>query len=354
MTRLVIHAGTHATDWRTAQRQLVSWRRQLGEFGVILHPADDADTWSADLRDLAKGVTSPHVLAAASAASRQQAEIVLLSSQQLEDSLRSPDNVANLTRVAGELGLPLTVVSVVRDQLGYLNEQYCDRVLGLKAAREFTFFAQHPAQPERLDYATAFDPLLAATDVDFVAVPYSSLRDGIQAHALLAAVGLEDLDLSRLPAAGERRTTPGPVLVAALRLLFKRMWRLGMFNRFPRERLLSCVGEVRDRSSQQGWDISTFWGWAPAARAKAITSFRAGNDSFASRVWGRPWPDEWESGDYVEVDLAATPPLLVDVMTTIDTLIKALQAADVTERDEPAPSEQEPGDAPSAAPDDGV
>ncbi len=43
--------------------------------------------------------------------------------------------------------MPLTVVVVLRDQLGCLNELYCDRVVHLQTARTFSSFVAEASSP---------------------------------------------------------------------------------------------------------------------------------------------------------------------------------------------------------------
>ena len=127
MTRLVIHAGTHATGWAASWRQLVAWREPLEQVGVRLHPSDSADAWLGDTRALADGTARPDtLLAAVESAVRDRADVLLLSSERLEDPLRDPAQLAGLESFAAEVELPLT---------GYTDEGRQIRILWFDDAR---------------------------------------------------------------------------------------------------------------------------------------------------------------------------------------------------------------------------
>ncbi|MDX6296842.1 MAG: hypothetical protein QOI51_699 [Nocardioidaceae bacterium] len=326
MTRLVIHAGTHATDARAICGQLASWRGRLDTLGVRLHP-DAPEAWADDIRALADDEAPPALVETAHRALRDGKTMLLLSSERLEDSLREAADIASLEAFGRAVGMGVTVLCVLRDQLGYLNELYCDRVIRLQTAKSFASFAAAPDPARRFDYGKAFDVVLGGDELGFVAVPYDQMQDGTQGRTLLEAAGVPSAATASLPAGSTREPLPGPVLVAACRLLFKRAWRLGMFNRLPRGRLLDAVATLRRRSDEQAWDDAPFWGWSEPLRQVAIARYQPGNDVLASALWGRSWGDSWESGRYVDLDLAASSSaLVVDVLLTIDGLIKDLKA----------------------------
>ena len=191
MTRLVIHAGTHATGWAAVQRQLVSWRAPLEEIGVYLHPRDDlAELVGRRLPTSPHGTEPSALVTAADRAEFDDAEVLLLSSERLEDSLRDPERLAQLSSFADELGMPLTVLVVVRDQLGYLNHLYCERISHLQMARDFPTFSADPS-PRRAVRLRGRPSTWRSTapEIDFVAVPYADLRPGAEAKASARGVG---------------------------------------------------------------------------------------------------------------------------------------------------------------------
>lgn len=328
MTRLIVHIGSHATDWDVVRQQLVSSREPLRHLGIHLVPGSDARSWAAAGRGLTTGKPPRELREAAAAAASDKAVALLVSSEQLEDSLREPGAVGSLTTFAAEVAMPVTVVIVLRDQVGYLNELYCERVTSLHMARDFATFVSAPQPAERFDYAHAFEPVTAAAGIEVAAVYYADVVDGAQAGAVLQAARLPQSALEALETTVTRRQLPGPVLIAATRLLFKRMWRLGMFKSLPRGRLLATARGLRDHALERGWDPQPFWGWSEAARDEAIRRYRPGNDVLAAAVHGGHWSGGWATGSHLDVDLAAcAPALVVDVLNTVNALMSDLHKA---------------------------
>lgn len=325
MTRLIVHVGTHATDWQVTQQQLVSWRQPLQQLGVRLCPGDDPESWVKTARAIISGKPPHELVDAATAAAKDGAAAVLVSSEQLEDPLRDAEAVRRLTELADDLGMGLTVMIVLRDQVGYLNELYCDRITHLQMARDFSTFVSAPQPAARFDYASAFQLVTGGSEIDVVAVPYTALSDGAQGRGVVLAAGLSRDQVDALPAGPTRPALPGPVLVAAMRLLFKRVWRLGMPKTLPRQRLLAAARLLARHAEERSWDNAPFWGWTETARQEAVLRYGPGNDTLAEALWGRPWDDTWETGSHVDVDLAAgRPSQTVDVLDTVDSIVKDL------------------------------
>lgn len=335
MVRLAVHGGTHATDWPMTRRQLTAWREPLARCGVRLHPVDQPEPWQADALRLLDGKPSAVLIETVERASREEAAIVLLSAERLEDALRDGEKISNLMGFAHERALSVGVVLVLRDQLGYLNQLYCERVSHLQMARDFESFVADPSPAGRFDYATAFSALLRTADLDVQGVRYDETDPAAAAGAVLVAAGVPAKDVAALapPRPVPRPTLPGPVLVAAHRLLFKRLWRLGLHGALPRRRLAAAATALRDQAAAGAWDSTTFWGWDPASRAAAITSYTPGNDQVAEALWGERWGDNWAAGTYEPPDLASVQPsVVVDVLDTIDAIVAPLQAEKGTTR----------------------
>lgn len=326
MTRLVLHVGTRTTGAAPLVDELVRSRDLLLKRGVWLPPDETAAAWNASATELAEGGV-PEPLAETLVLARQaDARMVLLGSERLEDTVRDPMQLSNLQAFAAECGLQLTVLVVVRDQLGYLNELYCERVTQLQMARDFGSFVEDPQPAERFDYATAYGPVIDEPDVELVAVPFSTVRERGVARTVLTTLGIPAKDLRPLPDVRPPEPLPGPVLVAATRLLFKRMWRMGLIKHLSRPRLVAAALALRTHAEEQSWDETEFWGWTEEARAAAIARYAPGNDDFAQAVWGQPWGEPWANGTYVDVDFAAgSAQLVVDMMRTVDGLVKELQ-----------------------------
>ena len=233
-----------------------------------------------------------------------------------------------LEALAASAELALTVVVVVRDQIGALNALYCDRVTQLATAKDFDSFVADPQPSERFDYGTAFEALLAAPSAELVAVRYQPDPDAL-ARAILEAVGLAADVVATLPSDERRpsvRTLPGPFTVGALRLLHKRFRRNGLMHRLGHRRLVEASQQLVEESELAGWDDAPFWGWSSESRTAAIARFGPGNDAFARAVWQRPWGDDWADGTHSSVDLASSEPeTVVALLTAVDQTLNELR-----------------------------
>ncbi len=128
---------------------------------------------------------------------------------------------------------------------------------------------------------------------------------------------------------GLRSTMPGPVLVAATRLLHKRLTRVGLLRTVEPSLVLRAAGQVRERAETQGWDDTTYWGWSADLAADAIQRFQPGNAEFAERAWGTGWPDPPVLREQTRGDLASCrPPLVSDVLQTIQRAVNGTRTGE--------------------------
>jgi hypothetical protein len=187
---------------------------------------------------------------------------------------------------------PGRVIVVVREQLDHLNALYCRAVLELTTFTDFASFIISAADSRHHDLAEDLGPLLDASDTELVAVPYSRIPHG--------------------------PTVPGPLLVAATRLLHKRLTRVALLKPIEPGSVVRAARQVREHAEAHEWDDTTYWGWSADLGDQAIERFRPGNAEFASRAWGTDWPDPPVLHEQTRTDLASCPPSVVsDVLTTI-------------------------------------
>jgi len=312
VTQLVVFAGAPLTRARRIHSQLVAWRDRLEHFGMALVPDVRADAWDRIILDV---------------------RTTLLSSESAGRSLRTTDHVEKLRTLARDNGVTCRVVLVVREQLDHLNAMYCSRVLDMEVYKDFDSFVIKAVGSGRYDLAEELGALLDAPEVELVAVPYSRLDRDVPARTILLAAGLSPETLDSLPGpadgelTAEDERTPGPVLVAATRLMHKRMSRLGLVHQRDADDLVAAAAQVRRRADEHGWDDTDYWGWSPDLAAEAVERFRAGNAEFARRAWGGEWLDAPAMRDHTKLDLASQRPEVVsDVMTTIQRVVDAMLA----------------------------
>ena len=155
MTCLVVHAGARATGWSAVQRRLVAARKDLAAVGVQMEPDDVVAAWHRSARAMQTTDDDPEptltrLMNETNAAGR---DTLLLSSPLFLSALSSSSWTDRLARVAGKLGFDrIVVVVVVREQIGALNQIYCERVLALETAAPFSSFVGQARIRDSVDY----------------------------------------------------------------------------------------------------------------------------------------------------------------------------------------------------------
>ncbi|MDX6296844.1 MAG: hypothetical protein QOI51_701 [Nocardioidaceae bacterium] len=327
MTRLVVHAGTEFADAGAVQRHLVAWREPLQAADVVLPIGDSQTEWREAALGLVPGRDSTPAEALLTRARETSASTILVSSDVLADVLISPEETAGFVAMAAGLDLDVRVVVVVREQIGYINSLYCNRVRNLETARSFAAFATDPTPAHRFDYVATFGAIADTDGVDLVAIPYPELRSKQAGRAVLEAAGVSGDVIDGLPpVADQAEPTPGPVLIAATRLLHKRLRKLGRVSERGRPLLRTLSEGLAARATEQAWDSQTFWGWDTALRRSVELELAESNEMFADFVWGTPWPEPLSVARPRRHDLAdLEPPVLHDVFATVERLVGNLR-----------------------------
>lgn len=328
MTRLAVLSIPQASGWHTILRDLLSWREPLADLGVRMCPGKSSPSWANTARGTLDIRPRPAVRRLAEEAVADGVEVLLLATDRLEEPLQRLDRVASLETFAADLKMPLTVVSLIRDQVGYLNALYCQRVLRMETAHSFAAYVADTLDATRFDYERAFSQLTSSSSLSFSAVRINETPEGAEARDLLLTLGLPEAAVCALPREDGRHELPGPVVIAAARLLFKRLWRAGLMKGGHEREVLAAGRRLRENGDDRGWDDGPFWGWTDEGRADAVRRFQAGNDALWQEVHGHPWGDVWESGAHVDVDLPTLEPALVaDVIATLDRVFAGVQTA---------------------------
>lgn len=322
MTRLVLHAGAEFADRGAVQRDLVAHRAALRDMGVLVPTRDSESSWREVAAGLLRGNAS--AMSLVTKARETGAEIVLVSSDVLADALASPDEASGLAERAAAEGFEVRVVVVVREQVGYINSLYCQRILNLDTARSLANFAVGALPAHRFDYVASFGAIADTPGLELVAVPYPELlAKGAGRAVLEAAAPTGTIPEALGPSASMYNEMPGPVLIGATRLLHKRLRRLNAFHEQGRTLLRRSAKLLRERAAMGGWDENEYWGWNPAMRQAIVEEYQDSNAAFAGFVWDTEWPEPPSDGTQQRVDLPdLDPPLLREVLSTVDDLVE--------------------------------
>lgn len=359
MTELVVHTGSSMASATMVREQLVAWREPLKAAGVAIARQDDAKAWDNLARQPFAGGSGRQVRKLVKQSVRQDAQLILLSAESIRRPLRKTKNVRKLRSFCAQNDLSCRVVVVVREQLGLLNAVYCRKVLQMDIVRSFESYVTSVLDSGGYNFAEDFGALFGAPAVEVVAIPYDSLDDDVPARDVLREAGLSAEALAGLPAPESSDETkaarlPGPVLIAATRLLHKRLIRLGVVQTRRQGALVRATTRLRRHAQESGWDDSEYWGWSPELAAVATAAFAEGNTEFAARAWGTAWPDTPAPRPAATLDLPTqSPALVVDVMSTIQEVIDRLMAGTKVPADaspDPAEDRAQPADAATEIP----
>lgn len=336
MTKIVLHSAGEI-DGPRARRQLADSRGVLAEAGMGLPGSDDPAEWSKAARQLLRGTGGDRVSGLLALARDRGLSAVVVSADDLVERLPDATTLKHLRRWARHHDATVSFVVTVEDQVAALNSRYCRAVMQLDWAGSFTDYVDDSAHLAQLDYAARLETLLDGPFDSVVLSRHAAVDD--PAAALLSALAVPDDKVEKLTLAPLREHQPGtgPLLVAGVRLLTKRMRRLSLFSRYPRPTLLTSVDTLAERARAQQWDSSPFWGWSESRAQAAVQRFARGNEELAHRLWGASWPEPVAGGARNEVDLAAADPaLVVDLLDTVDSLVHDLRRGSGT--DEPTAS----------------
>lgn len=325
MTEIVLHSAGEV-DGPATRRQLADSRDRLAELGIGLPDSDDPAEWSSLARQLLRGVGGDQAAGLLTVARERGLSAVVLSADDLLDRAPDRDALRQLRRWARRHDTTVRFVVTVEDQVAALNSRFCRAVHRLDWSGSFSEYVDDAEHLACFDYPSRLGALL---DGPLDTVVLSRQASGDQpVVALLSALGISEDRLGALRAAPttEPRLGGGPLELAAVRLLNKRMRRLSVFNRHPRRELLQPVEALSAQAAAHHWDSMPFWGWTDDAADAAAARFAAGNAEVAARAWGSPWQEPTATGASNEVDLAAADPaLVVELLDTVDSLVHDLR-----------------------------
>lgn len=323
MSLLVLHAGAEFCDGGLVQQELTAWSGLLADAGVATGGAEDPRGWRELSLGLVRGEGHERsdALLAALASGMPAA---LVSSDALVDALHPPKRAEAFAERMRELHVDVRVICFVREQIGFINHLYTRRMLNLDTARGFQEFVSDPVPPHRFDYAASYGTVADTAGLELTALPYPEMLEQGPTRLLLRTMGLDDALVSALPDVGATVDgDPGPVLVAATRLLHKRLRRNKMFELRSKPELRALARRLRDICEEQDWDAGTFWGWDDQSAADAAEEYHLSNDLFAEFVWGREWQEPFSAAVQHVTDLPSLPPELVrEIVDTVDGLVK--------------------------------
>jgi hypothetical protein len=334
MTQLVLHTGTPSTRVRDVQASLAAWSDALAEAGVVTLPADRIDSWDRTVQQVVAGEVPPPVRKLVRQSANSGAHTIVLSSEEAYRPLRKGKNLAQFAELATSAGATPKVVLTLREQLDMVNSAYCRQVAGLETSEPFESYARKTIDSGVYNYARTFRALLDSDEIAFAPIPFSRLDAEEPARSVLREAGVPDelvRALPRLEANDPLRDDGdveiGPLLLAATRLLHKRLVRLELTTTRKPQALQRTARRLANRAQEGGWDDRAFWGWTPERAAETSKAFRHSNAEFAAGAWRSDWPDPPHDRPQAVIDIAdVSPALVVEVMDAVQLTVSELMS----------------------------
>lgn len=274
-----------------------SHRGLLPAFGLPADPGPDAGLSMTDLITTLRETT---------------ADYIVISCESLATPRIRPTAVREFGMALRMLGWRLIVTAYVRPQPSRINAAYVQTIQGLwrPDLTDFATFLPLQRTSRIYDPLVVFRPWLRAR-VAFVPLPYVGGNSNM-ALDMLTAAGLPAERLRDLQAPGLVNQSIGPVAIAALRYSVPAFREAGLPLRDPRFRRT-----VHHALHAQGWDNERFTGLDQRSADDVRERFRAANEAFAARFWGRSWDQvfadeaarQWTPN---EIDLSVLSPAIAD------------------------------------------
>ena len=333
MQHCILHIGIPKTGSKSIQQTLYMNRDRLAEAGILYQTTLDPEDGTvahhklgANLRGSAKqnrltGITLSEfgeILRTTSA------DIVVISSESLSNPHLNAERVQRLAQLITGNGFIPTAVAYIRPQPSLANSEYGQAVKSFTFDGSFADFIEtRNHRSWRMDERLA--PWSDESKIQFIAVPFTPENTGIDIAAkMLKRAGIPParVDAVHLEPAGSLNEAPGPVAVAAFRMLSRRP----EFCRFKDE--ASSRRAAREEATRRGWFRDRFVGLDDPRAARIRARFEKENEAFARRFFDRPWHTvfaadyerHWEPN---EIDLGAIPP---EVKPALDDFVATLAA----------------------------
>lgn len=294
MRRLIVHIGLPKSASTTIQRALHRSRKRLGEAG-ILYPKLTDDAYL-------------HHLSLSLALDRRGAWVPLREqmrrlSQQVDDrkdpvvlmsyegwTYRSGARKAArlFTRFAEEHGLSLEAVMVLRPQPNFLNSLYAHRVSRFKEDRLCSGFVDWAFTQPEFGTARGFGPW-EDTGAKLTAIPLIERPGENIVRRFLEDTGiaprLDEELIGRMATAGSANEANDPYVVEVSRRA------VGIAGRDSIPYVFQGGGgkAIAEACAAEGWKGPRFQGLDEQLVARIEDRYRAENDAFAQRHWGRTW-----------------------------------------------------------------
>jgi hypothetical protein len=237
------------------------------------------------------------------------ADIVVISSESLSNRRLQSEKLRDLVRLITGNGFFLTAVVYIRAQPSLANSAYGQGIKAFTFDGSFDDFINIRIAHRSWYVGERLAVWLDQPNIQFIAVPFIPENTGIDIAAKmlkLAGIPPARVDALDLEPAGYVNETPGPLAVAAFRLLANRPEFRDLLDE-P-----STRNAIREEGERRGWYRDRFVGLDDRRAARIRALFEEDNEAFARRCFDRPWhaifaadyERHWESNE-IDLDMIA-------------------------------------------------
>ncbi|CAN5420032.1 hypothetical protein BH10PSE7_BH10PSE7_33070 [soil metagenome] len=312
MRRCIIHIGLHKTASTSLQRMIGENQAFLNANGFYVPEITTEEyrfghhSLSFEFSDLRVRRNKAMLYTGLARELKQQGmpEQILLSSEDFSRRIHQPVFLNRLVKWMGHLGYGVNVAAYIRPQHTAIQAMYTQRLKMWGVDLTFEEFWPTIMAGTNYDYDRRFKRLLESSEIGARLFPFNSevFAEGIH-HHFLRNIGVPAQRLRELHIPEDRNIAPGPKTIAALMAISDLLKTAGITAK--RDDVEWMVRLIRQMAKVKGWDAERYNALTPEIFAVIEEHYRASNESFAPRAFGRAWADVFA------VELAGVPPVNV-------------------------------------------
>ena len=208
---------------------------------------------------------------------------VVISGENIFRRIQNPEHYDQIVEFFLGRGFRLTFIGYVRDQVGWINSHYAQHLKTFRSAIGFRRYVEQALQGRAFEFDAMFANLLSDARVDFQVVSFET------------AIG-KGLERDFLDRVGGSAVAHAPRRVANANFGAKGAYVARTILKDHDGELDAVKGlrkaldnRLRNVAISRGWTQDPYMGFDEDGAQEIREHFRAGNDDFAWRFFGRPW-----------------------------------------------------------------
>jgi hypothetical protein len=306
-----IHVGPHKTGTTSIQWFLKENRAELLRQGYFVPESENMHGAHHPLVRQLCGQEMPKrqpdwVTKFARAIKETACEVIVISSEVLEDLLRNRHYAKEFFNRIGEFNLEPKLVFFPRNQSQLINSRYTEVVRGFLRSESFETLVQAEiCHPNRYSHLIALADAFSAT---LIAQPFTeeTISRGVVPE-FLRAIGIDPLQFQDTNV--RRNQGVGPFTISVARDVLRSMGSSGRELKWLQA--ARCGKRLTAYLDERGLADSGYCGLTTALAQHIETECRPDNDAFAQQIWDRSWAEIFGADvgrEFTPNDFEISPP----------------------------------------------